>query len=78
MAYDAVATIYEAEVLMRSQHRIIDSEWKFWGEVADWLNSEASRGLTGDVRSQRDVRMFNRAHSAAAAYLEAFGPPEPE
>jgi hypothetical protein len=64
----AVEKIRFAEQRIRQQHRVLDDDWLFWGQVADHLNETAHiPGLTD--RRPRDVRAFNRAQTMATGYI---------
>jgi hypothetical protein len=62
--------IYQAEQLIRDRYPASHPDHRFWGEIADWFNSEASRGLAGLAAAPGDARRFNRALAAARAYRD--------
>ena len=64
----AVEKIRYAEQLIRREHRILDDDWIFWGNLADHLNMSA---LIPEKTSQKqnDWRTFNRAQDIATGYI---------
>lgn len=60
--------LYAAEELMRADHRITEPDWQFWRGIADYLNGQASRGLSGSVTRWQD---FNDAVAIGYAYEHA-------
>lgn len=57
-----------AEQLIRRDHRVIDDDWMFWGNLADQYNLVA---LIPDKISQTgaDWRRFNRFQDMATGYI---------
>jgi hypothetical protein len=57
-----------AEALIREHHRVLDDDWLFWGNVADYLNKAANiPSKTGNKPT--DWREFNRAQDVATGYI---------
>lgn len=67
------------EALIRGQHKITDHDGAFWSDVADMLNSAASRFDLVDVTSARiklsprETRDLNRQVAMASHYMAAHG-----
>ena len=67
-ALEPVEKIRYAEQLIRSEHRVLDDDYGFWGKVADHLN-EAANIPQRIGPSDRDWRAFNRAQDMAGGYI---------
>jgi len=65
---DPGADLRAAADHMREHHGPAHPRYKFWREVAAWLGTEAAKLDGGAVRSWRE---FNRAVTAARAYLDS-------
>jgi hypothetical protein len=65
---DPVEKIRYAEQLIRAEHRILDDEWLFWGNLADHLNYIA-HVPEKTVQRPSDRREFNRAQDMATGYI---------
>lgn len=63
-----VEKIRHAEQLIRREHRVVDDDWMFWGNLADHLN-QAAHIPQRLGPSQRDWREFNRAQDIAIGYI---------
>lgn len=71
------AQLYEAEALIREQHRASDPAWMFWTRLADFLNAQASRVMTeGEPPSPREARVLQHALGISGQYIDIFGPAE--
>jgi hypothetical protein len=71
--YQAHELIYEAERQIRRRYRVSHPEWRFWGQVADYLNCWAQKGKDGLLHDMRSTREFNRAQAMAGYWLDSFG-----
>lgn len=64
----AQAKIRYAEKLIRRDHKVLDDDWMFWGNLADQFNLVA---LFPDKVNQThaDWRVFNRFQDMATGYI---------
>lgn len=74
--YQAHKTIYLAEEKIRERYRVSHPEWRFWHEVAGYLNYWASKGAAGRLNTIAETREFNRAQAMANYWLDLFAPDE--
>lgn len=54
-----------AEQLIRRQHRVVDDDWMFWGNLAGYLNHAAN--IPSKIKP--NWREFNRAEDVATGYI---------
>lgn len=65
---EPVAKIRYAEALIRAEHRVLDDDWLFWGNLADHLNDIANLPEKTGLRAS-DWREFNRAQDMATGLI---------
>ena len=59
-----------AEQLIRTEHRVLGDDWKFWGQLADHLNEVAHvPDKSPDFTRPADWREFGRAQAMATGYV---------
>lgn len=63
-----VEKIRYAEELIRREHRVLDDDWLFWGNLADHLNAAACIPEK-TVHRPAEWREFNRAQDIATGYI---------
>lgn len=68
-----VEMIRYAEPLVRAQHRVLDEDYMFWGNLADYLNHAANIPLKTGLRPA-GWREFNRAREIALGYVRMAAP----
>ena len=61
--------ILHAEQLIRHDHPVTDPMWKFWSEVADWMNRWQLKGRH-EMINAHEWRQFNSCLAAAQSYTE--------
>ena len=63
-----IEKIRYAEQLIRREHRVVEDNWMFWGNLADYLNHAAN--IPGKTKpTSADWREFNRAQNIAIGYI---------
>jgi hypothetical protein len=65
---EPVERIRYAEQLIRREHRVLDDDYLFWGNVADHLN-EAANIPSKTAHTPGTWREFNRAQDMATGYI---------
>jgi hypothetical protein len=65
--------MYEAERQIRARYRVSSPHWRFWSNLADYLNVWAMRGKQGLLKTMIETREFNRAQAMAGTWLDTAG-----
>jgi hypothetical protein len=65
---EPIERIRYAEQLMRREHRVLDEDYLFWGNLADYLNTAANIPEK-TTHKPSDWREFNRAQDMATGYI---------